>query len=890
MFNILKKVFGSANDRIIAGLSHRVDAINALEPGLRKLSDADLQACTAKFKERLDNGEDLDSIVNEAFAVVREAGARTLGQRHFDVQLIGGLVLHQGKIAEMKTGEGKTLAATLPVYANALTGKGVHVVTVNDYLAKRDSEWMGQIYSFLGLTTGTIVHGLNEKQRRDAYYSDITYGTNNELGFDYLRDNMKFYQSEFVQRDFNFAIVDEVDSILIDEARTPLIISGPAEESTELYVRVDDVIPRLVKEVDYTLDEKTRSCNLTENGVSKCETALNVGNLYDPVNMEMLHHVNQALKAHVVFKRDKDYMVKEGQVVIVDEHSGRPMEGRRFSDGLHQALEAKEKVKIENENQTLASITFQNFFRMYSKLSGMTGTADTEAAEFAKIYNLEVAVIPTHRKMIRKDHNDVVFRTVDEKYKAAIEEIEELHQKGQPVLVGTISIDNSEQLSRLLKKRGIPHQVLNAKHLEKEAMIVAQAGQKGMVTISTNMAGRGTDIVLGPEVPALGGLFILGTERHESRRIDNQLRGRSGRQGDPGETRFYISMEDELMRRFGGERYKNILSRLGMEEGMTLVSPMITKGIENAQKHVESINFDIRKQLLDYDDVMNKQREVIYSQRRHILKNENMIKDLSNMLDEESQVLILSHFGDARNPLEVEWADFENECRSTFGFKPVQSEMESLDTEGMMDYILNKALDRMNERRKYFGEGVYTSMVNWLMLQSLDNQWKDHLLNMDRLKEGIGLRGYAQKDPLREYQKEGFGLFEEMADRIRTQSVTNISNFNLSYFSPETPDETAEEPNQLGEEERLLEKIANGVIASRRANLDASEERAGERKTEFTPPGKPKRKADDFTYRHGSSSAGQAPQTEYRSAPKIGRNEPCPCGSGKKYKNCCGNK
>ncbi|MDR1110598.1 MAG: preprotein translocase subunit SecA [Deltaproteobacteria bacterium] len=847
MFNILKKIFGSANEREIGRLAQRVDAINALEPGIRKLSDADLAGQTARFKERLANGEDLESIVHEAFAVVREAGARVLGQRHFDVQLMGGLVLHGGRIAEMKTGEGKTLAATLPVYANALTGKGVHVVTVNDYLARRDAAWMGRIYGFLGLTTGTIVHGLTDKERREAYHSDVTYGTNNEFGFDYLRDNMKFYSNEFVQREFNFAIVDEVDSILIDEARTPLIISGPAEESTELYDRANRIIPRLARDEDYTLDEKARSSTLTEQGVANAETLLGVGNLYDPSNMDILHHVGQALKAHTLFERDRDYIVNEGKVVIVDEFTGRLMPGRRFSDGLHQALEAKERVKIENENQTLASITFQNFFRMYSKLAGMTGTADTEAAEFSKIYNLDVVVMPTHRRMIRTDHVDVIYRTVKEKYDAVVQEIEHLHAKGQPVLVGTISINNSEIVSRILKARGIPHQVLNAKHHEMEAQIVAQAGQPGMVTISTNMAGRGTDIVLGPGVPGLGGLFILGTERHESRRIDNQLRGRSGRQGDPGESRFYISMEDDLMRIFGGDRFSGILARVGMTEGVPLESSLVSKGIERAQKQVESRNFDTRKHLLEYDDVMNRQREVIYRQRRHILGNSDVIEDLLNLMDEESQVIVQKFFGDRHQVEELNWPDFENECRNMFGIVPVEDEIMPLENEARMDYVFDRAKERLEERVALMGPEAFKPISSWIMLSSLDGQWKDHLLNMDRLKEGIGLRGYAQKDPLREYQREGFEMFEEMAARIRADTVSMASNFRLAQ-------------RREGEEEGQA------------------------------PPPMPRRRTSRLIYTHGGDGEGgpKASRTETRETPKVGRNDPCPCGSGKKYKHCHG--
>ncbi|MDR1545500.1 MAG: preprotein translocase subunit SecA [Deltaproteobacteria bacterium] len=840
MFNPIKKLFGSANDREVLRLARRVDDINALAPSIRKLSDAALAARTAAFKERLQRGESLESIVPEAFAVVREAGARVLDQRHFDVQLMGGLVLHDGKIAEMKTGEGKTLAATLPVYANALAGRGVHVVTVNDYLAKRDAAWMGQIYGFLGLTVGAVVHGLSDEERRAAYGADVTYGTNNEFGFDYLRDNMKFRAAEYVQRGFAFAIVDEVDSILIDEARTPLIISGQAEESTELYVRVDRVIPRLKVELDYAVDEKARSVALTEEGMAKAEGLLGVQNLYDPSNMEVLHHLEQALKAHCLFERDKDYIVNEGHVVIVDEFTGRLMPGRRYSDGLHQALEAKEKVKIENENQTLASITFQNYFRMYDKLSGMTGTADTEAAEFAKIYNLEVVVMPTHRKMIRLDHQDVVYRTVREKYQAVVEEIAELYEKGQPVLVGTISINHSELLSRQLKNRGVPHQVLNAKHHEKEAQIVAQAGQPGTVTISTNMAGRGTDIVLGPGVPALGGLFILGTERHESRRIDNQLRGRSGRQGDPGESRFYLSLEDDLMRIFGGDRFKGILERLGMTEGVPLEAPLISRGIENAQKQVENRNFETRKHLLEYDDVMNRQRELIYRRRRHLLSGVSLVDDVLNLIDEESQQLVMRHLEASRDVEDWDWTAVEAHCSLCFGFQPSREEVEALEGEARTDYFYDRAKARFQERHEAFGPTMGEEIIRWLLLNVLDAQWKDHLLSMDRLKDGIGLRGYAQKDPLREYQREGFEMFEEMVGRVRAESLNLLAHVRLD-----------------------------------RQGAEAAEEAA------------PPRKETKMTYSRGAEEQA-SDRTERRSVPKVGRNEACPCGSGKKYKHCHG--
>jgi preprotein translocase subunit SecA len=840
MFNILKSIFGTANDREIAKLSLAVDRINALESEMRRLSDSSLSGKTPFFKERLEKGEPLSDMIPEIFAVVREASARVLGQRHFDVQLMGGLVLHGGRIAEMKTGEGKTLAATLPSYANALSGRGVHVVTVNDYLARRDSEWMGQVYGFLGLSVGTIVHGLSDRERREAYGADITYGTNNEFGFDYLRDNMKFEAEEYVQREFHFAIVDEVDSILIDEARTPLIISGPAEESTSLYTRVDQAIPILKKDTDYVLDEKARTCSLTEEGVNKAESYLGIKNLYDSHNIEILHHVTQALKAHSLFKRDFDYMVENGQVIIVDEFTGRPMPGRRYSDGLHQALEAKEKVKIENENQTLATITFQNYFRMYEKLSGMTGTADTEAAEFAKIYNLEVVVMPTHRRMIRLDHSDIIYRTEREKYQAAVEEIAHLHQKGQPVLVGTISIRKSELVSAMLKAKGVPHEVLNAKHHEREAQIVAQAGQRGAVTISTNMAGRGTDIVLGEGVPDLGGLFILGTERHESRRIDNQLRGRSGRQGDPGESRFYLSLEDDLLRIFGGERFKGIMQRLGMTEGIPIEAGIISRSIENAQKHVESKNFEIRKHLLEYDDVMNKQREVIYGQRRRILTSPDIVSEAEGLIDEECQAFCAQFLDPKNDPEDMNWELFQAECLMRFSFNPVPDEFESLEGDALIDYFFDRAKSGFHSRMvdvPPLDKGI--AIIRWIMLNTLDGQWKDHLLSMDRLKEGIGLRGYAQKDPLREYQREGFEMFEEMMGRIRTESVSVLTR------------------------------------AQRASEESGSEFPA--------PPKRPQRLI--FSRGDDEDNSGR---TERREGAKVGRNDQCPCGSGKKYKHCCG--
>ncbi len=654
MMNFIQKMFGTKNERELKRIAPLVDEINRFEPVVKKLSDEELKAKTAYFKEKLANGASLDDILTEAFAVVREAAWRTVEMRPFDVQLIGGIVLHEGKIAEMKTGEGKTLAATMPLYLNALTGKGAQLVTVNDYLARRDASWMGPIYNFLGLSVGIIVHGLTDEERRKAYHCDIIYGTNNEFGFDYLRDNMKFTLEDYVQRDFHYAIVDEVDSILVDEARTPLIISGPSEESTDKYYRINQIIPGIRKEKDYTIDEKARTVVLTEEGVARVEKALKVENLFDPRNIELLHHVNQALKAHTLFKRDVDYVVKDGEVLIVDEFTGRLMPGRRYSEGLHQALEAKENVKIERENQTLASVTFQNYFRMYEKLAGMTGTADTEAAEFKEIYDLEVMVIPTNMPMIRTDHSDVIYRTEKEKYDAAIEEIKELHKQGRPVLVGTISIENSEKLSTMLSRTGVKHHVLNAKHHEREAEIISQAGQRGGVTISTNMAGRGTDIKLGEGVAQLGGLHILGTERHESRRIDNQLRGRSGRQGDAGSSRFYLSLDDDLLRIFGGERIQSIMERIGIEEGQPIEANLLSKAIENAQRRVEAHNFDIRKHLLEFDNVMNVQREAIYEQRKDVLKGEDPWGMLEEMLDEVVETTVGEYVDEKAEPRGVE--------------------------------------------------------------------------------------------------------------------------------------------------------------------------------------------------------------------------------------------
>ena len=837
--SFLTKVFGSKNERELKKLQPIIEQINALETDLKALNDEQLKGHTVKFKERLHNGEPLDDLLPEAFAVVREASRRTLNMRHFDVQLLGGIVLHQGKIAEMKTGEGKTLVATLPAYLNALTGKGVHIITVNDYLAGRDTRWMGTIYTFLDLTVGTIVHGLDDAERKKAYGADITYGTNNEFGFDYLRDNMKFDRQSLVQRELHYAIVDEVDSILIDEARTPLIISGPAERSTDLYYQVNNIIPRLKKESDYSIDEKARTVVLTEEGVARAEKLLQVDNIYDPKHIELLHHVNQGLKAHTLFKRDVDYIVKNGEVIIVDEFTGRLMPGRRYSEGLHQALEAKEGVKIENENQTLATVTFQNYFRMYDKLAGMTGTADTEAVEFKKIYSLEVMVIPTDKPMVRKDYSDVIYKTRREKYNAAIDEIVELHRKGQPVLVGTISIDVSEQVSDSLKKKGIKHTVLNAKIHEKEAEIIAMAGQKGAVTISTNMAGRGTDIVLGEGVTELGGLHILGTERHESRRIDNQLRGRSGRQGDPGSSRFYLSLEDDLLRIFGGERITGIMDRLGMQEGEPIEHGLISRAIENAQSKVEGHNFEIRKQLLEYDDVMNQQREVIYRQRREALFGKDLKVSILEIIEEKSEE-IASAFADERAPAD-EW-DFKglNEAVfKQFNFRLPSLEGDTLDgltQEGLAQLINDEAVRIYEEKEKAIGPEDFRQLERIVMLQNVDNLWKDHLLSMDHLKEGIGLRGYAQQNPLLVYKKEGFEMFQEMIARIKEETLGILFRIQLA------------EPQKMKEIQRPREQ--------------------------------------QLTY--SGSGEPQKKKPVKRADKKIGRNAPCPCGSGKKYKKCCG--
>lgn len=830
MFEILKN-FLDDNAKEIKKLSKYVDEINELEPGMKALSDEALRAKTDAFRDRLQQGEQLDDLLPEAFAVVREASVRTLGMRHFDVQLIGGMVLHQGRIAEMKTGEGKTLVATLAAYLNALEGKGVHVVTVNDYLAGRDAKWMGQIYEFLGLKVGVIVHGLDAAERREAYAADITYGTNNEFGFDYLRDNMALSKESLVQRELNYAIVDEVDSILIDEARTPLIISGQADKPTELYYTVAKIMPRLKAEEDYSVDEKANVVTLTEEGITKVEKMLGVSNLYDDENIELSHHVNQALRAHVLMKRDRDYVVKDGQVIIVDEFTGRMMFGRRFSEGLHQAIEAKEGVKIERESQTLATITFQNYFRMYNKLAGMTGTAATEEQEFRKIYKLSVIEIPTNEPMIRVDYPDIVYRTEKGKFEAVVNEIAERHSKGQPVLVGTVSIEKSEMLSNMLKKRGIPHQVLNAKYHEKEAEIVAQAGQKGTVTIATNMAGRGTDIVLGEGVTDLGGLHIIGTERHESRRIDNQLRGRSGRQGDPGSSRFYVSLEDDLMRLFGADNIVGLLDKVGMDDSMPIEHSMVSRSIENAQKRVENKNFDIRKHILEYDDVMNQQREVIYDQRRQVLEGENLKDNIIEMIKTLVDHTMEIYAGSSPFPEDWDLNSMLDYCRQLFlpetSLTPEQ--LLTMSKEEVSDAILNASLEYYDKREEMLGTEVMRQVERFVMLKVVDQKWMDHLDAMDQLRQGIGLRAYGQQDPLVQYKFEGYQMFNDMIAAIQEDTVRLVLRANVVQEPRETPRNIIE--NKYSEESAKKQPVRSS---------------------------------------------------------KIGRNDLCPCGSGKKYKKCCG--
>ena len=815
----------------IKKLEKEVAKINTFTDAIAKLSDAELQAKTDEFKTRLANGETLDQLLPEAYAVVREASTRVLGMRHFDVQLMGGVILHQGRIAEMKTGEGKTLVATLPVYLNALTGKGVHVITVNDYLATRDSEQMGKLYNFLGLSVGLIVHGLDFNQRKEAYAADITYGTNNEFGFDYLRDNMVMHPQNMVQRELNFALVDEVDSILIDEARTPLIISGVAEKPKDYYTMVSKIIPRLKADQDYTVDEKAKNVVLTEEGVSHVEKLLGIDNLSDESNMELAHHVNQGLRAHVIMHRDRDYVVKDGQVIIVDEFTGRLMFGRRYSEGLHQAIEAKEGVKIEKESQTLATITFQNYFRMYNKLAGMTGTAKTEEDEFRGIYGMDVVIIPTNKPVVREDRPDVVYRTQMGKYKAIVDKVVERYEAGQPVLVGTVSIQISELLSELLKRRGIPHQVLNAKYHEKEAEIVAQAGQSKMVTIATNMAGRGTDIVLGEGVKDLGGLYIIGTERHEARRIDNQLRGRSGRQGDPGFTQFYISLEDDLMRRFGADNITGIMDKIGMDDDMPIENKMISKSIETAQKRVEVRNFEIRKNVLEYDDVMNKQREVIYGQRRQILMGENMTASIRAMVETISTSILEEIAAAGKYPEEWDLDLLQQRMNEAFALtEPLDKDailkMEKPEVEA---YLHEVALHRYEQREAELGAEQFHEVERLILLKNVDIKWMEHLDAMDQLRQGINLRAYAQRNPVDEYKNEAFDMFQQMMYEIQYETMRMI--FRVTIVE------------------------------------------------------KPKERTDILNASHGDEKPAKQPKVN---KDKVGRNDPCPCGSGKKYKHCCG--
>src|ERR1035437_7452384 len=957
--SILAKIFGTKTEREIKSMLPTVAAINDLEPDLRQLSDIDLAAKTIEFKERFAQGATIDDLLIEAFAVVREAGRRFVNMRHFDVQLIGGMVLHHGKIAEMKTGEGKTLVATLPCYLNALGGKGVHVVTVNDYLAKRDSEWMGRIYKALGMKVGVIVHDLDDQERKDAYGSDITYGTNNEFGFDYLRDNMKFRIEDCVQRVHNYAIVDEVDSILIDEARTPLIISGPSEESTDKYYKINRIIPKLIRgEViegrepgekyttgDYTIDEKHKSAALTEEGVLKVEKLLGVGNLYDAANIEYNHHVQQALRAHVIYQRDRDYLVKDGdegpEVIIVDEFTGRIMPGRRWSDGLHQAVEAKENVKIQRENQTLATITFQNYFRMYKKLAGMTGTAETEAAEFQEIYNLDVTVIPTNRPLIRKEQQDVVYRTEEEKFRNAAKEIKGLNETGQPVLVGTISVEKSEKLSALLKRMGVKHEILNAKNHEREALIVAQAGRKGGVGVSTNMAGGGTDILLGgnpevmakdacrrektgerlsedevkyvgdeqlnyfshhdqfyrvrrdvwdatyarykeqtdkehDEVTAMGGLCIVATERHESRRIDNQLRGRAGRQGDPGSSRFFLSLQDDLLRIFGGDRMQNLMLRLGMEEDVPIESRLITRGIARAQEAVEMQNFESRKHLLEYDDVNNKQRQAVYGMRRQLLEGIDQKERILDMVQGIVEQYLDMRCPNDKHPDTWDLTSLRTDVLSQFGYKIDVNELSTLSRDEASELICDRLKGKYQEKEDLVGADTLRYTERIVMLQVIDNQWKDHLLSMDELKHGINLRAHGQKDPLVEYKKVSYELFIAMMDRIEDEAVRFLYFLQVRTDSgPVMPYPEGEEPEEQQEEAPRPDPTEQRRLAAQSTMQDFT--RNVQRKKE-------KEMAElQFVGGEGTSAPKQVVAGK-----KVGRNEKCPCGSGKKYKHCHG--
>ncbi|MDD5427971.1 MAG: preprotein translocase subunit SecA [Candidatus Omnitrophica bacterium] len=910
---ILKKIIGTQNERAIRHLRPIVEQINSLEPQVSKLSDDELKAKTPEFRAKIaakrkdyeDELKELDNafkestspaekekikkkardvknkifedVLPEAFAVVRETAKRVLKMRHFDVQLLGGLVLHEGKIAEMATGEGKTLVATLPVYLNALTGEGVHVVTVNDYLANRDRNWMGPVYEFLGLTIGAIQHDMDPAARKAAYACDITYGTNNEFGFDYLRDNMVVNLEDMVQRPLNYAIVDEVDSILIDESRTPLIISGPAEESTDKYYIINKIIPRLKgkkitdkdeidakykgvdieKDIDYMVNEKNHTVSLTEQGVKRCQELIGVENLYDDIQSEWAHHINQAIRAHALYQKDVDYVVKDGEVLIVDEFTGRLMPGRRWSDGLHQAVEAKEGVKIERENQTLATITFQNYFRMYKKLAGMTGTAETEAVEFGKIYGLDVVVIPTNRQMKRANLSDVIYKTEREKFNAVCAEIAELYKAGRPVLVGTISIEKSEHLSNLLKRMGVPHHVLNAKYHEQEAQIIAKAGAPYAITIATNMAGRGTDIVLGEGVAEKGGLHVLGTERHEARRIDNQLRGRSGRQGDPGSSRFYLSLEDDLMRIFGSDRIKMVMDKMGMEEGQDIQHPFITKAIETAQKRVEQHNFEVRKHLLEYDNVMNRQREVIYEERRKILQGADLKEYIYEIMEEVVDYALDAYLNDKVSVDQWDLDGFRQYLDSRFSVKTDDIKLDELRSAEIRDMVLERMKKAYEDKENSMGKGLARYMEKMILLQVVDSKWKDHLYAMDSLKEGIGLRAYGQRDPLVEYQHEGYAMFMDMISRIKEETLEYL-------FKIKTVKEEKEAPVFNPARQQLLH----------------------EEKTQFSDVRAMGEESGAASYK------GQLPRenipTYKREEPKVGRNDPCPCGSGKKYKKCCG--
>ncbi|HZD60254.1 MAG TPA: preprotein translocase subunit SecA [Anaerolineae bacterium] len=842
MFSFLERVLRMGEGKKLRVLEEKVALVNAWEPEISELSDAELKAKTVEFKQRLADGETLDDLLPEAFAAVREASKRVLSMRHFDVQIMGGIVLHEGKIAEMRTGEGKTLVATLPVYLNALEGKGVHVVTVNDYLAKRDSEWMGKIYEFLGLNVGIIQAEMHPELRYDAYQADVTYGTNNEFGFDYLRDNMVTHIGHRTQRGHHYAIVDEVDSILIDEARTPLIISGQPEQSADTYYTFARIVPKLKKERDYEIDEKHRTVAVTEEGVARIEDALGIDNMYDHVNSQLVNHLQQALKAHALFKKDVDYIVKDGEVIIVDEFTGRLMEGRRYSEGLHQAIEAKEGVRIREENQTLATITLQNYFRMYDKLAGMTGTAATEADEFMHIYKLETVVIPTNMPMIRDDMADSIYKTEDIKFKAVIDDIVERHHRGQPVLVGTVSIEKSERLSKMLKRRGVPHEVLNAKYHEREAEIIAQAGKKGVVTIATNMAGRGVDIILGgnppdvqeaEEVRAAGGLHVLGTERHESRRIDNQLRGRSGRQGDSGSSQFYLSLEDDLMRLFGSERIGSVMERLGVPDDQPIEHGLISKSIETAQRQVEGQNFSMRKHVLEYDDVMNKQREVIYEERHRVLGGEDLRERVLSMVEDVMQGTVVTFTNDATYPEQWDWEGLFSYVNQLFplGWGKESIDITTITQEELGQRLIEAATNRYLEREQEFGPEIMRDIERLVMLEVIDNKWREHLYEMDYLKEGIGLRAIGQRDPLIEYKSEAYDMFQMMIESIKEDALQYIFHIQVVREEPAKP------------RERVM--VTSG----------------------------------------GSSAEPSKPKVNDN---KIGRNDPCPCGSGKKYKKCCG--